>query len=84
MCDPIFSDTFNHISRYLNEVDVRLKLFQSEHVFHLISPLAAKKYNLIITMLKVIWMKIRNRAVLGIMGLTAEAYAGEPAKTIQL
>ena len=42
MCGPIFAETFN-MSRYLlNEVDVRLKLFQSKHEFHLMSSVAGK------------------------------------------
>ena len=49
MCGPIFADTFN-MSRYLlNEVDVRLKLFQSKHDFRLMSSVAGKKYKVIIT-----------------------------------
>ena len=49
MCGPIFADTFN-MSRYLlNEVDVRLKLFQSKHEFRLMSSVAGKKYKVIIT-----------------------------------
>ena len=49
MCGPIFSDTFN-MSRYLlNEVDVRLKLFQSKQDFRLMSSVAGKKYKVIIT-----------------------------------
>ena len=49
MCGPIFADTFN-VSRYLlNEVDVRLKLFQSKHDFRLMSSEAGKKYKVIIT-----------------------------------
>ena len=55
MCGPIFADTFN-MSRYLlNEVNVRLKLFQSKHDFRLMSSVAGKKYKVIITevMLKV-------------------------------
>ena len=48
-CGPIFADTFN-MSRYLlNEVDVRLKLFQSKHGFRLMSSVAGKKYKVIIT-----------------------------------
>ena len=49
MCGPIFADTFN-VSRYLlNEVDVRLKLFQSKQEFLLMSSVAGKKYKVIIT-----------------------------------
>ena len=49
MCGPICADTFN-MSRYLlNEVDVRLKLFQSKHDFRLMSSVAGKKYKVIIT-----------------------------------
>ena len=49
MCGPICADTFN-MSRYLlNEVDVRLKLFQSKHDFCLMSSVAGKKYKVIIT-----------------------------------
>ena len=49
MCGPISADTFN-MSRYLlNEVNVHLKLFQSEHEFRLMSSVAGKKDKVIIT-----------------------------------
>ena len=49
MCGPIFADTFNMSRNLLNEVDVRLKLFQSKHDFRLMSSVAGKKYKVIIT-----------------------------------